>query len=59
MISQYHQANAIYPVSLSLRIKKASESKHFYTQLLGFSIVEETDDHIYYTINGKDIILKT
>lgn len=58
-MSIYHQTDAIYPVSLTLRIRNVDKSKYFYTEILGFSILEETDDHIYYTINGKDIILKT
>lgn len=58
-MSIYHQADAIYPVALSLRIRNGEKSKYFYTEILGFSILEETDQHIYYTINGQDIILKT
>lgn len=58
-MSIYHQADAIYPVALSLRIRNVDKSKYFYTEILGFSILEETDQHIYYTINGQDIILKT
>lgn len=58
-MSIYHQNGAIYPVSLSLKIRNIDKSKYFYTHILGFSIYQETVDHIYYTINGKDIILKT
>jgi catechol 2,3-dioxygenase len=58
-MSVYHQGDAIRPVSLSLKIRNVDKSKYFYTEILGFTIFEETDDHIYYTINGKDIILKT
>lgn len=58
-MSKYHIGDAIYPVSLSLKIRNVDKSKYFYTEILGFSVYEETDNHIYYTINGKDIILKT
>lgn len=58
-MSKYHQGDATYPVALSLKIKNVKESKFFYTEILGFSILEEHENHIYYTINGQDIILKT
>lgn len=58
-MSIYHQPDAVYPVSLSLKIQNVEKSKYFYTQILGFSIYEETPEHIYYTINGSDVILKT
>jgi catechol 2,3-dioxygenase len=58
-VSIYHQPDAVYPVSLSLKIRNVDKSKYFYTHILGFSVFEETPNHIHYTINGKDIILKT
>lgn len=58
-MSKYHQDNATYPVALTLKIKNVVESTFFYTEILGFSILEANENHIYYTINGEDIILKT
>lgn len=58
-MSKYHQGHATYPVALTLKIKNVVESKFFYTEILGFSILEANENHINYTINGTDVILKT
>jgi catechol 2,3-dioxygenase len=56
MLYYYHK-DAIHVSKIDLLVKDLKASKAFYTKNLGFSILEETDNHISLTVDHENEII--
>src|SRR5699024_9761379 len=56
----FHQSPVIHPGTVYLRVTNLYQSKQFYRNVLGLSILDETEETIMFTVDGiKPLVVIT
>ena len=54
---KFHQKPASFVQSLTLKVKDLARSTKFYQEMMGFTVINEDNEKVVFSVNGKDPIL--
>ena len=53
MTTTFHKKPNIYTSHVQLKVSNLEHSIEYYTTIIGFKILEQTEDTVYFTFDGK------